>query len=73
MKPNIKFGDILEFSDEWYAASGEKPKKKRFVATGKIGGEEPDWLVYVAGEGKSYIHSFHHTFLVGAKRRRLFG
>jgi len=66
MKPHIKFGDILKYSDEWYLASGNEPNEKRFVATGKIGGVEPDWLIYVVGEGRSYAQSYHHTFLTKA-------
>ena len=42
MESNIKFGDILKFSDEWFRASGANGKKgkTRFVATGRITGEE---------------------------------
>ena len=65
MKPNIKFGDILKFSDEWYRVSGRQFNNKRFVATGKISGEAPDWLIHVVAENKSYAQSYHHTFLVG--------
>ena len=63
MKPQVKFGDILKYSDEWYLASGNKPNEKRFVATGKISGVEPDLLIYVAGKDKSYVQCYHHTFL----------
>lgn len=73
MKPHIKFGDILKYSDEWYRASGMKPNNRRFVATGKIGGTEPDWLIYVAGKDKAYIQCYHHTFLTKVKRLGLLG
>ena len=65
MEPDIKFGDILKYSQEWFDASGasETKRKIRFVATGRIMGEEPDWLICVARENSSYLERYHHTFL----------
>ena len=60
---DIKFGDILKYSEEWYQASGHMQNNKRFVATGKISGEDPNWLISVVAEGKAYAQSYHHTFL----------
>lgn len=65
MKPKIKFGDILKYSDGWFTASGasESRRAKRFVATGRITGKAPDYLVSVAGENSSYVQTYHYTFL----------
>lgn len=64
MKAPFKFGDILKYSDEWYSHSNTKPNNKRFVATGKISGGEPDWLIHVVLKDKAYIQIYHHSFLV---------
>jgi len=62
-KPNIKFGDILKYSDEWYQVSLKQRNKWRFLATGRITGKSPDWLIDVVREGTSYMQRYHHTFL----------
>ena len=66
MKPAIKFGDILTYTEEWYKARGDRKPEKPilFVATGKIKEEMPGhYLIYVAGENKSYAQSYHCSFL----------
>lgn len=66
MKPDIKFGDILTYTEKWYKAIGEeKPEKPiLFVATGKITEEMPEhYLIYVVRENRSYAQTYHYSFL----------
>ena len=70
MKPAIKFGDILTYSEEWYRASGNKKPEKPvlFAATGKIKEEMPGhYCIYVVRENKSYAQSYHYSFLKKAE------
>ena len=66
MKPRIKFGDVLIFSEEWYKYSDTEPLPKpvKFLATGKIK-EEPvgHYILYVVKENSSYIQHYYHGFL----------
>ena len=78
MEPNIKFGDILTYSDEWYKVCGSsKPEKPvLFVATGKVKEQAPyDYVLYVVRENKSYVQSYHCSFLEKLQelRRRING
>lgn len=66
MKPAIKFGDILTYSEKWYKASGAKKPEKPilFVATGKIKEEMPEhYIIYAVRENRSYAQRYHYSFL----------
>ena len=70
MKPDIKFGDILTYTEEWYKACNDRKPSKPvlFVATGKI--TEPmtgEYLVYVVRENRSYTQTYHYSFLEKAE------
>ena len=67
-RPDIKCGDILKFTTAWFDATGARgdevnDKDKRFLATGRITGKAPDYLIAVVKVNGSYVHSYHHTFL----------
>ena len=68
-KPNIRFGDILTFTDEWYRHGDiENPPPKadrpRFVATGKISEEvRGEYLICVVKENRVCTQKYHYTFL----------
>jgi hypothetical protein len=65
-KPNVKFGDILKFSEEWFRASheGDFARDIRFVATGRIKEEvEGEYLIAVVKKGTAYVQTYHYTFL----------
>jgi len=72
-KPNIKFGDILKLSDEWFEKSGnnENHRKYRFMATGSIT-EEPKghYIIHVVREGTSYVQTYHCSFLAPGSKER---
>lgn len=66
MKPAIKFGDILTFTEEWWENSGKKKPAKPvlFVATGKIIEQmKDDYVICVVEENKRYVYSYHSSFL----------
>ncbi len=64
---DIKFGDILKYSDEWFKASGKRLSNKRFVATGKIECEAPNEIISVVAEGRGYCEKYLNTFLEKVK------
>lgn len=66
-RPDIKGGDILKYTEAWFEwISGDTKvtdKHTRFIATGRITGEEPDYLIAVVKVNGSYVHKYHHSFL----------
>jgi len=63
---DIKFGDILTYTDKWFKVNGTKPTEKpvRFVATGKITVNlKGEYVIYVVKEDTGYVSSFHHSLL----------
>ena len=66
MKPDIKFGDIVTFTDGWYDRSQNKKPDKPvlFVATGNIKEElKGEYLICVVRKNRAYSQIYHHSFL----------
>lgn len=62
-RPDIKCGDILKYTTAWFEANRVIDKDKRFLATGRIAGKAPDYIIAVVKVNGSYVLNYHHTFL----------
>lgn len=65
MKPSIKPGDILIYTDVWYQATNTKIPENpiKFVATGKVKEINGEYLIYVIKENTSHVQIYNYTFL----------
>jgi len=65
LKPDIKFGDALIYSEDWLARNpGERRPNSKFIATGRITEQPKGWyIIHVVREGTSYVLHYHESFL----------